>query len=506
MSTASNPDFVCIDYHVSGRRTAVDVHLGRSQLVGISLADSSGRCAFFTGNFQSVISSLAIRRRVYHDAVFAQAVECKYGLTRSILRVECTRTMGHLLDENAVHDFDHLIHQYGHDLAAFGPVQVYGAMPTTQFAPLNSACLPGLLYVRGEQSRRLVAEQLCFVYDQVELPLVEPLVAMSQTGIRVDVERLECISESHQTQCGIIRHQLEQVAGRPVELGSSEDVTRLLFEQLRLPVMATSPSGAPSTDQEALEPLRGYHPAVDLVMRGRHLQTVASAAKSLLDHADMGTGRVYPCLDPLGTVTGRLSCSSPNLQALPAALLEAIVADEGYVLAEMDFSQMELRVLANLSQDRALCEAFIRDEDIHQTTAAKLFGLALECTTPEQRQVGKRVNFGIVYGQTALGLAPKLRVSVQQAEAWIAGFYRGYPLRHRYQKSCRSWRVCHDVFRSPSPASACAWCRCRVGAPARPAAGRQFCRAGNSSRSKQAGFGPDLPQPASARSRFIQYP
>jgi DNA polymerase-1 len=439
MSTSGNPEFVCIDYHVVGRRSAVDVHLGRSHLVGISLADSHGRSCYFTGNFHNVIGSLGDRHRVYHDALFSRAVEHKYALPWSNT-LDCTCTMGHLLDENTSHDFGKLIQLYSGDLARLSPVQVYGPAPGHQLIPLNSACLPWLLYVRHEQSHRIVAEQLEFIYQRIELPLVEPILAMSWTGIKLDLERLQCIHESHETQCEITRQQLEYISGRPFELGPPSDAVQLLFEHLRLPILATTQSGAPSTDREDLEPLWESHPAVDLVIQGRQLQHVANSAKSLLGHVDTSTGRVYPGLDPLGAVTGRLSCSSPNLQALPAAMLEAIVADddEEHVLAEIDFSQMELRVLANLSQDSALCDAFIRDQDIHQTTAAKLFGLSPECVSPEQRQIGKQVNFGIVFGQMAGSLGRKLGVSVHQANEWIDGLDRAYPGVARFVTNIKS--------------------------------------------------------------------
>jgi DNA polymerase I-like protein with 3'-5' exonuclease and polymerase domains len=301
-------DFVAVDYHVTGRRSAVDVLLGRSQLVGLSVTDCYGQCHYFSHDFQNVVASLSTRRRVYHDAVFAHAVELRNGLARPSGGVDCTRTMGHLLDENTSHDFHVLIRHYADNLTACGPAQNHGNTSANELVPLNSACLPWLLYVRGEQPRRIVAEQLQDVYGQIELPLIEPIVSMAEGGIRLDLESLRCVIDSHQVQLGIAQCQLEQIAGRRIELTSPADVSKLLFDQLGLPVTATTKSGAPSTAQEDLELLRNYHLAVGLVLRGRHLQTVVSFAESLFRHADMHTGRVHPGLDPLGAITGRLSC------------------------------------------------------------------------------------------------------------------------------------------------------------------------------------------------------
>lgn len=423
-------DFLAVDYHVAGNRSAVDVQLGRSPLVGVSVAVGGASCHYFTEDLANVVRSFGTQRRVYHDAVFSRAVELKYGLPL-VSEFDCVRTMGYLADEKRPHDFSEVIRDLNPRLSAgLAEVHVHGRPPAPSPMPINSALVPWLAVTEFNFFGQLVAQCVENVYRQIELPLVDPLAALSQTPIRVDVERLMATLESHQVQLDIKCYQVEQIAGRHVDLTADRDLRTFLYEQLRLPVVAETTTGAPSLAREVLQALMEYHPAVRLIIDARHLQHVVRAARSLLEATDVEHGCVHPQLDPLGAVTGRLSCQAPNLQALSAILRTSIVADRRHqeqVLVELDYMQMELRVLAFLSQDCVLCKAFAAEQDVHRLTAARLFGIRPEQATDQQRSVAKTVNFGIVFGQTPQGLAQKLQVSVEQAAEFIAGFYRCYP-------------------------------------------------------------------------------
>ena len=224
----------------------------------------------------------------------------------------------------------------------------------------------------------------------------------------------------------IAQRQVQEIAGRPVNLDSAPEVVRFLYEELGLTVPSWTANGNPSTSNEALQALATQHPAASTVLVYQQQKPVRDAATALLAHLG-ADGVVHAELDPLGAATGRFSCSSPHLQGLAAPVLQAIEASPGYVLLEADYSQFELRVLAHFSQDSALLHAFQHDIDLHVRTAARVLGIAEADVTDQQRALGKTLNFGIVYGQTAYGLADELGVPMQRAEELLAAHAAAYP-------------------------------------------------------------------------------
>jgi DNA polymerase-1 len=203
-------------------------------------------------------------------------------------------------------------------------------------------------------------------------------------------------------------------------------LARYLYEELGLPVQTLTASGNPSTSNKALERLTALHPAAVAILTYQEHKPAREAAASLLSHLEP-SGLVHAELNPLGAATGRFSCSSPNLQGLAAPALQAIEASPGCVLMEADFSQCEFRVLAHFTQDAALLDAFQHDIDLHVRTAARVLGIAESAVTDEQRRLGKTLNFSIVYGQTAYGLADELGVPLHRAEALLAAHAAAYP-------------------------------------------------------------------------------
>ena len=217
---------------------------------------------------------------------------------------------------------------------------------------------------------------------------------------------------------------LPSYAGPRFNPDDNAAVQKLLYQDLGLPHMQETRHGNPATTKSALAQFE--HPAVGLLREYRDAKPAVDSARAVLDALGEGS-IVRGNLDPLGTLTGRYSCSDPPLQALDARVRKAVEAAPGYLLLEADYSQMELRVLAHFSQDQALLAAFEHNQDLHVRTAARVLGIPEDAVTAQQRQLGKTLNFGIVYGQTAHGLASDLAMPLQRAQALLEAHKQAYP-------------------------------------------------------------------------------
>jgi len=273
------------------------------------------------------------------------------------------------------------------------------------------------------------AEGLEFVYHHVELPVVDPTIAMIRNGVLLDVQQLESLHEQKCHEVATLKADIEAIAGKPINLNSYPQLSKYLFGELRLPVMGRTKKGHPSTDTETLIQLRGKHPVIEQLIQHSEARTLATRTEELLKLVDNTTRRIHCGLSPLGAATGRYTCALPNLQNIPPQLLDAFVAPPGHVLLEADFSQIELRVLAHFSREPAFLDAYCEnDTDLHRRTAALALGILENQVTDDQRKkIGKAVNFGIIYGQTEYGLSRKLDISIDEAKHFIDGYLRGYP-------------------------------------------------------------------------------
>ncbi len=270
------------------------------------------------------------------------------------------------------------------------------------------------------------------LFRDVEMPLVRVLMDMEMTGVALDVDELMQISTGMHERIQALEKEIQSLAGHPFNVSSTQQLGEVLFEELGLPVKAKTKTGY-STRASVLEELKELHPIIDLILEHRQLTKIKSTyvdALPLLVNRD--TGRVHTSYNQTGTVTGRISSSDPNLQNIPVRtelgrhVRGAFVAQEGSVLLGADYSQVELRILAHISQDPELLAAFARGEDIHASTASTVFQVPLTGVTPAMRRIAKIINFGIIYGMGEYGLARRTDLSVEEAREFIDNYFTRY--------------------------------------------------------------------------------
>ncbi len=276
------------------------------------------------------------------------------------------------------------------------------------------------------------------LFVQVEMPLVEVLMEMEMAGVALDVDYLQGMSRQLYQRIVVLEKEIQAVAGHPFNISSPQQLQVVLFEELRLPVKGRTKTGH-STAADALEQLRGMHPIIDLILEHRQLTKLKSTYVDALPLlVNRRTGRVHTSYNQTGTVTGRISSSEPNLQNIPTRtdlgrqVRRAFIAEEGWLLLAADYSQVELRILAHISQDPGLLAAFQRGEDIHASTAATVLGVPLSQVTPEMRRIAKTINFGLIYGMGEYGLAQRTGLSQEEAQRFIANYFARYPKVREY--------------------------------------------------------------------------
>jgi DNA polymerase-1 len=293
---------------------------------------------------------------------------------------------------------------------------------------------------------RLEAEPgLDFIYRRIEMPLLPVLARMERTGVLIDTALLKRHSEYLASEMRTLEEKAHAAAGQPFNLNSPKQLAEIFFGQLGLPVLKKTPKGAPSTDEEVLEKLALDFPLPRLVLDYRGLAKLKSTYTDKLPQmVDPATGRVHTTYSQAVAVTGRLASLEPNLQNIPVRtpegrkIREAFVAPPGFVILSADYSQIELRIMAHLSGDARLLRAFQEDADIHRATAAEVLGLAPAEVTPEQRRMAKAVNFGLIYGMSAYGLAAQLGLDRSAAQNYIDRYFARYPGVARYMEETRA--------------------------------------------------------------------
>jgi DNA polymerase-1 len=288
------------------------------------------------------------------------------------------------------------------------------------------------------------AAPLARLYLEIEQPLVRVLQGMERHGVLIDRGMLQQQSLELAARMAEIQVQAQREAGCELNLESPKQLQQVLFERLQLPVVRKTPTGQPSTAEDVLEELAPHYPLPRLILDYRSMAKLRSTYTERLPlQINPASGRVHTSYHQAVAATGRLSSTDPNLQNIPIRSAEgrrirqAFIAPPGYRLLAADYSQIELRIMAHLSQDEGLLRAFAEDRDIHQATAAEVFGVALEAVSSDQRRSAKAINFGLIYGMSAFGLARQLGVGRAAAQSYVDLYFARYPGVRRYMDSTR---------------------------------------------------------------------
>lgn len=332
------------------------------------------------------------------------------------------------------------LQHFGEDMLTYEDMVKKNNYKDFSYVPINEA----LYYAAADahQTYKLVAiiehalikENMQQLYRDIEMPLSSVLFDMEREGIVCDIKVLRALAERVDRDIAHLEAEIQAMAGLliPINLNSPKQMQDLLFNILKLPPQKKSGKGAYSTDHSVLIELAKLHPVPALIIKYRELTKLKNTyLDALPSYINRKTGRIHTSYNQVSVVTGRLASSEPNLQNIPLggniSVRSAFKPKEGHVFISADYSQIELRVLAYLSRDKALLEAFQENRDIHQETAAHIFNVASHDVTNEQRQVGKRINFSVLYGMTPYGLSKDMDISFSDAKLYIDRYFSQYP-------------------------------------------------------------------------------
>lgn len=291
---------------------------------------------------------------------------------------------------------------------------------------------------------------LRFIYETIELPTARVLQRIERNGVFIDVQRLQAQSHELGTKLLQLEQQAYELAGQPFNLNSPKQLGEIFFEKLKHPVVKKTASGAPSTDEEVLQKLAEDYPLPKLLLEYRGLSKLKSTYTDKLPKmVNSITGRVHTNYGQAIAVTGRLSSNEPNLQNIPVRtaegrrIREAFIASPGNVIVSADYSQIELRIMAHLSEDPAMLRAFASGDDIHRATAAEIFGISLDEVQAEQRRAAKVINFGLIYGMSAFGLAGNLGIERAAAQMYMEKYFNRFAGVKRFMDDLRQQAKSH---------------------------------------------------------------
>ena len=332
------------------------------------------------------------------------------------------------------------------DVAGKGAKQVsFNRVPIEQAAAYAAEDADITLRLHGTLWPKLASEPgLRELYTRIEMPMLGVIARMERNGVLIDREMLNRQSEELQEQMQETEQQAHRMAGQPFNIGSPKQIREILYEKMQLPVRAKTPTGQPSTAESVLQELAAEHELPALILKHREFSKLKSTYTDRLPgQVNPDSGRVHTSYHQAVAATGRLSSSDPNLQNIPIRTEEgrkirrAFIAAPGNVLLAADYSQIELRIMAHLSGDSALLAAFAAGSDIHRATAAEVFGVSMAEVGPEQRRAAKAINFGLIYGMSAFGLARQLGIDRGSARRYVDTYFERYPGVKEYMDATR---------------------------------------------------------------------
>jgi len=366
---------------------------------------------------------------------------------------EDTMLESYVLDSTQRHDMDTmalrlLAHETIHfvDIAGKGVKQLtFNEIDLEQAGPYAAEDADITLQIHHKLSAQLKAEKkLMSVYRDIELPLLPVLLKIERTGVKVDVPMLKKQSKQLAKRIVEIEKQAFDVAGESFNLASPKQIQAILFDKQALPVIRKTPKGQPSTAEDVLQELAADYELPQLILEHRSMSKLRSTyTNKLPEQVNAETGRVHTSYNQTVAATGRLSSTDPNLQNIPIRseegrrIRQAFIAEKGYCLLAADYSQIELRIMAHLSQDQSLLKAFSEGLDIHKATAAEVFGVTVDEVESDQRRAAKAINFGLIYGMSAFGLAKQLGIGRYEAQEYVDLYFARYPGVKAYMDSTR---------------------------------------------------------------------
>ncbi len=442
----------------------------QAEIVGISFSDKAGEAAYVPVAHDymdapvqlerdAVLMQLkplmedAQRRKLGQNLKYDMSVFARYDIELRGIAYD-TMLESYVLDSTANrHDMDTLALKYlSHNTIHYEDVAGKGAKQIGfNEVPIDVACeyaaedadvtfrLHDALWPKLLQHPSLVK-----VFEQIELPLVPVLSRMERRGVLIDKDKLKQQSKQLSKRLLELEQEAYQAAGEEFNLGSPKQIQTILFDKLGLPVISKTPKGQPSTAESVLQELAADYPLPALILETRALSKLKSTyTDKLPEMIDPSDGRVHTSYQQAVAATGRLSSTDPNLQNIPIRseegrrIRQAFIAQDGYKLVAADYSQIELRIMAHLSGDAGLINAFKAGEDIHRATAAEVFGITKDKVSHDQRRSAKAINFGLIYGMSAFGLSRQLNIARSEAQSYIDLYFSRYPGVKDYMERTR---------------------------------------------------------------------
>ncbi|MCA8157472.1 DNA polymerase I [Burkholderia contaminans] len=448
--------------------TALDPMLAR--LVGLSFSVEPGKAAYLPVAHRGpdmpeqlpldeVLARLkpwlesADRKKVGQHLKYDAQVLANYDIALNGIEHD-TLLESYVVESHRTHDMDSLaLRHLGvktikyEDVAGKGAKQIgFDEVALTQAAEYAAEDADITLQLHHALYPQVAREPgLLYVYREIEMPVSRVLRKMERTGVLIDDARLQAQSTEIATRLIELEAQAYELAGGEFNLGSPKQIGQIFFEKLQLPVVKKTPSGAPSTDEEVLQKLAEDYPLPKLLLEHRGLSKLKSTYTDKLPRmVNPSTGRVHTNYAQAVAVTGRLASNDPNLQNIPVRtaegrrIREAFIASPGHRIVSADYSQIELRIMAHISGDASLLRAFSQGEDIHRATAAEVFGVTPLEVNSDQRRIAKVINFGLIYGMSAFGLASNLGITRDAAKLYIDRYFARYPGVAQYMEDTRS--------------------------------------------------------------------
>ncbi|SHI01835.1 DNA polymerase I [Ferrimonas marina] len=445
-----------------------------AELVGLSFAVEPGKAAYlpvahdYEGAPVQLDRDLVLAKlkplledaglqKVGQNLKYDMSVLAKYGIELAGIAFD-TMLESYCFNSTAgKHNMDDLALKYlGHKTTHFEEIAGKGAkqktfnqIPLEQAAPYAAEDADITLRLHQHLMPRLAElEGPARIFREIELPLVPVMSRMERNGVLLDTDKLHQQSSEIAAKLQHLEQEAYEVAGETFNLSSTKQLQAILFEKLGYPVLKKTPKGAPSTAEEVLQELALDYPLPKLILEHRSLAKLKNTYTDKLPMMVKSEGRVHTSYHQAVTATGRLSSTDPNLQNIPIRsdegrrIRQAFIAPEGYQLLAIDYSQIELRIMAHLSQDAGLLQAFAEGKDIHRATAAEVSGVPFDEVTTEQRRRAKAVNFGLIYGMSAFGLAKQLGIPRYEAQDYIDTYFHRYPGVLEYMDGTR--KQAHD--------------------------------------------------------------